>query len=522
MVYRLSKMSLKTKALFFCMIWIFSAITAIIGVTFIATAAVIPGTPYEIRANPLISSPEGIRQKMGNWVAWNYIDEEGTFYFNVKIVETRGRLEIETNEGASLPEFKPHRLEEIRENGSVVFIEDVNILVYFADAFPNPPTVYEVSVEFAETIWVDLEAKQLKINYQPGKQNPIYNVTFETETTTDKIDRENIGNYFIIRNRPFSAWLNQVFIEIKESLPWAFVNIGQILLFTVAVGGAMCIITAFIVIFLRIVRICGSRFWTYTLLRALNGRFGKLISLIPVFDFAGDTYVEESFVNVIDLSGLRSTLSELYRERAYDLLFFPTALAAILTVVFVQNFPGEDKLQALIWSPILSPIVLIVLLFYFPMIWSFNEGGFKRLEISQQGDVVSVKPLGKILRDGLGIMVGFSGIISLGALAVSITVSFAGQTSSAGSIQVAGFSLDLFSILLLILWTVGLFFILQASIIVGASLIALNYLQTTHLNTIRQMREKSEKDNVISNFGSLAPQFKPKAIETIYTTDDDK
>ncbi len=154
------------------------------------------------------------------------------------------------------------------------------------------------------------------------------------------------------------------------------------------------------------------------------------------------------------------------------------------------------------------------------MIWSFNEGGFKRLEISPQGDVVSVKPLGKILRDGLGIMVGFSGLISLGALAVQITMSFAGQTSQSGAIQVAGFTLDLFSILLLVLWTVGLFLILQASILVGASLIALSYLQTTHLNTIKKMREKAEKEGVISNFGSLSPQFKPTAIETMYVSDD--
>jgi hypothetical protein len=155
------------------------------------------------------------------------------------------------------------------------------------------------------------------------------------------------------------------------------------------------------------------------------------------------------------------------------------------------------------------------------MIWSFNEGGFKRLEIGPQGDIVSVKPLGKILRDGLGIMVGFSGLISLGALAVEVTTSFAGKATTTGGIQVAGFSLDLFSILLLILWTVGLFFTLQASVIVGASFIALNYLQTTHLKTIKDMRKKAEEDKVIRNFGSLSTQFKPVAIETIYTSDDE-
>jgi hypothetical protein len=256
-------------------------------------------------------------------------------------------------------------------------------------------------------------------------------------------------------------------------------------------------------------------------LKMLNGKTGKLLSYIPVFDFEGENYVEESFVNVINLSGIRPTLKELYRQRAYDILFFPTALAAILTILFVQNSPFEDKVTALVWSPILSPLVLLVLLFYFPVIWSFNEGGFKRIQSSPQGDIVAVKPLGKILRDGLGILIGFSGIISLGALAVQVTESFAGQATTSEGIQVAGFSLDLFGIALLILWTIGLFLVLLSSIIVGASFIAVNYLQSVHLNTIKELRERSEKDQVISNFGSLTTQFKPKGIETIYSTDDE-
>ena len=506
-------MGLKTKVLFFCVIWIFSALTAVLGVIFITTAAIIPGTPYEVQENSLISN---IRSNMGEWVAWGYENEEqGTQYFNVSIEVVRGHLEIHTKAGVRLPEFRPYRLVEFRKNGSVNFIPDANLLVFFTEAIPEP-VVYEVSVDFPEAIWVDIETKRLRIHYQPGKENPI----FSFETSAEGLEREVIGNYFTIRNREIIEWIGQIIFEIQENFLWTFGNIGEVILNTVAIGGAASIVTAFIFIIFRIVRLCGSRFWTYTLLKALNGRFGKIISFIPVFDFAGDTYVEESFVNVIDLSGVRSTFKELYGQRSYDLLFFPTGLAAIFTIIFVQVYPGENKLTALIWSPILSPIVLFVLLFYLPMIWSFNEGGFKRLEISPQGDVVSVKPLGKILRDGLGIMVGFSGLISLGALAVQITMSFAGQTSQSGAIQVAGFTLDLFSILLLVLWTVGLFLILQASILVGASLIALNYLQTTHLNTIKKMREKAEKEKVIGNFGSLSPQFKPTAIETMYVSDD--
>ena len=74
MVYRLSKMGLKTKVLFFCLIWIFSALTAIIGVIFISTAAVIPGTPYRITESNYITN---VRINMGQFEAWGVLNYGG-------------------------------------------------------------------------------------------------------------------------------------------------------------------------------------------------------------------------------------------------------------------------------------------------------------------------------------------------------------------------------------------------------------------------------------------------------------
>ncbi|MHA2053491.1 MAG: hypothetical protein ACW99F_07840 [Candidatus Hodarchaeales archaeon] len=515
MVYRLTKMRLKTKFLFFITVWLFSVVVALLGAVFITTAAIIPNTPYIIDENELIHE---IREDMGDWQQWDYFNEEdGNYYGNINIVAKDDRLEASTTAGDHIPEFRKYRLIEVRENGRVSFLWGADLLIF--DIFNQfNVTTYEVFIGFPEALWIDIDAHQLVPSYQPQKDFPIFGIEDSSAATNQT--REILGDYFVVRNRPFSDWLNQIFIELQENFINEFIFVGRLLLTTVAIGGGASIITALIITFLRIVRISGSRFWTYTLLKRLNGRFGRLISIFPIFDFAGETYVEESFVNDINLSGTRSTLKELFRQRGYDILFFPTALAAILTIIFVQNFKAENKLIALVWSPILSPLVLLVLLFYFPAIWSFNEGGFKRLEISPQGDILSVKPLGKILRDGTGILVGFSGIFSLGALAVQVTRSFAGTASSSGAIQVAGFTLDLFGLSLLVLWTVGLFLILLASIVVGASLIAINYLETTHLNTIEQMRTRAEKDQVINNFGSITTRFKPMATETIYSKEN--
>ena len=520
MVYRLSKMRFKTKVLFFCVIWIFSAIIATVGAMFITTAAILPSTPYNIDESPLIRE---IRLDMGKWQSWNYFNEEtGDWFPNVTVTEQEGKLVVYSLGGTRIPDFRPYRLEEVRANGWVTFFPEAEILnFYYQDPSTNNFTVYDVHIGFREAIWVNIETHELVPHYQPQKSFPIFQRAEEGASTGADRSGEIIGNYYEVSNRPILDWLKQIIIAIGENFINEFLFVGSLLLITVAIGGGASILTAFLLIIFRIVKLIGGRFWTYMVLKMLNGKTGKLLNIIPFFDFEGENYIEESFVNVINLSGVRSTLGELYKQRAYDILFFPTALAAILTILFVQNSPFEDKVTALVWSPILSPFVLLILLFYIPVIWSFNEGGFKRIKSSPQGDIVAVKPLGKILRDGLGIIIGFSGIISLGALAVQVTESFVGQATSTEGIQVAGFSLDLFGIALLVLWTIGLFLILLASILVGASLIAVSYLQSTHLNTIKELRERSEKDQVISNFGSLSVNFKPKGIETIYSTDDE-
>ena len=507
-------MTKKTKAIFFILIWIFSAICAILGTLFISTAAILPQTPYEVEKNPVVGQ---IRQNLGPLIALDYYNPEtGEFYGNVAIVEGIEEYNLIEEGGSKIGPLIPWTLQEVHMNGTVFYIEDPGILVF--EVFQETGILsYEVSAD-PEHLKVNIEQKQLTLNYQPGKVFEIKRrvIDFTDTASQEEPKVEIIGRFFIVKNRGWVDW----FLVILRALwlhSWdAFLLIGRIILVTVAIGGGLGILFAFFLIITRLSKLFGGRHLSFLILRALHGKLGKILSYIPIFDFIGDFFVDERLVDVIDFSGIKPTLSELYQQRWYDILVFPTALASILTIFFVQYYPGDNKTEALVLSPLLTPIVLVLILIYFPLVWAFNEGGFKRLQLSHQGDIIAVKPLGNILRDGLGIVIGFSGILSLGALAYEINSSTARQATTTGQLQVAGFSLDVFSLLLLVLWTLGLFFILLGSTFVGASILAVNYLQSSHLNTIKYLRTKSEEKGVVTNWGSVNYQFSPMATKAIF------
>jgi hypothetical protein len=506
-----------TKIRFFCIVWAFSAICAILGTLFISTAAILQKTPYDIAQNPIVGE---IRQDMGPYQNLAYFDlETGMSFWNVRIQVEGESIQLHDEFNVKIGPLNALALEEIHTNGSIFYIQDLNVLVY---DFYNG-TFYEVKAQ-PEELKIDISninKPKITLEYQPGAEYPIQLRNIDIFDTTAPPEEEEkpsevIGNYFIVENRGWISWFQAIIQQFYNHSWDAFLMLGRLLLITVAIGGGAGIITALFLIFTRLTRLFGGKRFSYTILKALNGKLGKIISFIPLFDFEGDFFVDERLVNVVDLSKVRSTFSELYRQRWYDILVFPTSLASILTIIFVQNYPGEDKMVALALSPLLTPIVLILSLLYFPAIWAFNEGGFKRMQISPQGDIIAVKPLGKILRDGLGIVIGISGILSLGALAMEVTVSVARQSTTTGQLQVAGFSLDIFSLLLLVLWTLGLFFVLLGSGIVGVSILAVNYLQSSHLDTIEYLRSKSEKDGVVSNWGSVTYQFSPVATKAVF------
>jgi len=509
-------MSRKMKIIFILFVWIFSAICAVVGTIFIATAVILPQTRYSLEYNELI---EDLRDKMGPWTNFNYINHKTGDYFDNITMDYNPELDkvqATTHFNEPITDFQPYWVEEWRMNGVVHFLPDPNRLEFFIWYNATYSEIYEVKIN-PDLIWIDNIEKTISLRYKPNFEYKIFRLSFETETTADNPEREFVGRYFEVRYLGLTEWTRQIISQLIENFFDEFIQVGGEVLILVAIGGGAGIITAFFLVITRLARIFGGKYWTFFLLKRLNGKFGKLLSYLPIFNFDGDFYVEERFVDVIDLSSVRSALKELYIQRWYDILIFPTALASILTIFFVQYFPGEKR-EALALSPLLSPIALILLVIYFPLVWAFNEGGFKLLETSPQGDINAIKPLGKIMRDGLGVIVGFSGFLSLGVLGVEVgsSTTFMQQPTTTGQIQVAGFTLDLFGLLLLVLWTLGLFFLLLGSIIVGASLLAINNLETSLLPTIKHLREKSAK-GLISNWGSVTHQFTPVAKEAIFT-----
>lgn len=397
-------------------------------------------------------------------------------------------------------------------NGTIFFLDE-RLHYEFSNG-----TFFEVKTN-PENVKVNLSEiarPELTLRYQPGEKFKIQRrVIGFSETTAGNVTQPVEVDYFIVKNRGWISWFQAITQSIWFNSMDAFILIGRTLLITAALGAVAGVVIALLLVITRLSRVIGGKYATYIILRALSGKLGKIISYIPIFDFVGDFFVDLHLIDVIDFSGIRPTLSELYKQRWYDILVFPTALASILTILFIQIFPG-NKLTALTLSPLLTPIVLILILLYFPTIFAFNEGGFKRMQISPQGDIIAVKPLGNILRDGLGIIIGFSAIFSLGALATEVTTSFEEEVTTTAELQVAGFSFDVFGLILLVLWTLGLFFVLLGSSFVGVSILAVSYLQTSHFNTIEYLREKAEKQGIVSNWGSVNYQFSPTAPKAVF------
>lgn len=503
MVYKLKTMKLKTKVIFLCVVWIFSAFCAVLGAATISLAFVVSTTPYDYQENPLIDQ---IWDDLGSFInysipapitgtpIWGNIIFDNDYYFVSFDSGMRNKstdLSIIYNE---------------RQNGSVSYdyvSQRLSLQLYNG-------TRFDVQTS-QQSLYFDLINKEFRLNPNRNEEQLLNQEIWINNTL---ISSRKIS-YFDVSNRDLIETSIEMGYGILQSFPSVFLDVGLNFLVFVAIGGGFAMITAFIFAGLQVTRWGGGRRWTYFLLRLLRGKFGRIISKIPFFDFGGDWYIEESFVNEINLSTTRSTLSELFSERWYDLLVFPPLLASIIINLLLLRIPFENKGAALFTTPFVAPLVLVILVFYYPVIWSFNEGGFKKIEIGPQGDIVVVKPLGNVIRAGLGIIVGFSGIVSVSSFGVEVARSLAYEQTVQGNIIFAGIAFDWFGLILLILMAIGIFLILLSSSIVGASLIGLQYLQTNHVSNIVHLRQRSYEKKLISNFGSLHYRFNPEPKEIV-------
>ncbi|MFW9993711.1 MAG: hypothetical protein ACFFD4_16815 [Candidatus Odinarchaeota archaeon] len=491
-----------TKIKFLFLIWILSAVCALSGSAFISVAYVAAGTPYDVTENPLIE--EIWTTGLGDFRSYAIPNATGYRVFGDIVPSGEYFIANETgarNRTIDLPiiyiEMQNGTVSHDRVAGKVTF--------YFYNG-----TVYEVRSP-QDTVWIDLNKKQFRLLYRQSSEQ----ILIREEVVGGKVIVDKIP-YFLVSYRSSLDTVVQIVYRVFDSFPLVFINVGmgKFLIFVI-IGGGTAMITAFFFMGLRISRMAGGKRFSYFLLKLLKGRFGRVLNRVPFFDFSGDWFIEESFVDVIDLSTIRSASTELFKDRWYDILLFPTLFASIMVNLFLAGFTFEQKETALFITPLFAPVVLIILAFYYPAVWGFDEGGIKKIELGPQGDIISVKSLGNIIRDGLGILIGFSGIISVASFGVDVVRSFAYDQVVKGNIGFAGLTFDWFGFLLLVLITVGLFLIILSSCLVGVTMIALNYLETTHLENIMNLRKRSGQEKLISNFGSLYYRFNPQAKEIV-------
>ncbi|MFX1539021.1 MAG: hypothetical protein ACFFDI_32970, partial [Promethearchaeota archaeon] len=116
MVYRLTSMNKKTKVIFFFLIWLFSAFCAVVGTLFIATAAILPNTPYDIHPSHHVLE---IRQNLGPFETLAYFDPEiGEIFWGVSIVEGVEEFQLVDENNVKIGPLIPWNLIEVHRNGS--------------------------------------------------------------------------------------------------------------------------------------------------------------------------------------------------------------------------------------------------------------------------------------------------------------------------------------------------------------------------------------------------------------------
>ncbi len=192
--------------MFFCVIWIFSVICAVLGTLFISTAAILQKTPYNIAQNPIVGE---FRQDMGPFQNLAYFDPENDrYYWNVTIQEEGESIQLYDEFNVNIGPLDALQMEEIHTNGSIFYIQELNVLVY---DFYNG-TFYEVKAQ-PERLKIDISKEKkpkITLDYQPGDEYPIQRRTidiFDTIAPPDEDEKpsEVIGDYFIVENR---GWIS--------------------------------------------------------------------------------------------------------------------------------------------------------------------------------------------------------------------------------------------------------------------------------------------------------------------------
>ena len=230
----------------------------------------------------------------------------------------------------------------------------------------------------------------------------------------------------------------------------------------------------------------------------LQGKIGSLLEFTQFFEFGGSWYLEATSVNDYNFRTTLGVTHELIRERWRDTIFFPTSLAASISIVIFGLYSDPNSLLSLF---ILGGVLPLLLAFWIPGLWTIEDSGLKRAEWSSNGELLTIQKISAVLRDGFNKLVGFGAIFGLGTAGASVArAGLTGTSLSSTSVITGGFNniinLNFNFLISAFLWTAALLFIVTSVSLTGNVITALSYLNSDHLSNVKKMRTTLQKRDI--------------------------
>ena len=229
-----------------------------------------------------------------------------------------------------------------------------------------------------------------------------------------------------------------------------------------------------------------------------QGKIGHALELTQFFQFGGSWYLEAQSVNDYNFKTTMGVVHELLRERWRDTIFFPTSLAASISILIFSVYANLFSIQALFALGGLLPLFLA---FWLPPLWVIEDSGLKRSEWSDNGELLTIQKISDIIRDGFNKLVGFSAIFGIGTAGAAIARSIITGSSVSSTTAISGgiesiLSLNFNFLASAILWTAAFLCIVTGVSLTGNVITALSYLNTDHLSNVKKMRTTLQKKEI--------------------------
>ena len=246
----------------------------------------------------------------------------------------------------------------------------------------------------------------------------------------------------------------------------------------------------------------------------LRGKLGAVLELTQFFEFSGSWYLEAQSVNDYNFKGTLGVVHELVNERWRDTIFFPTSLAASISIVIFSVYAHFESLYSLF---VLGGILPLLLAFWIPALWVIEDSGLKRAEWNSNGELLTIQKISAILRDGFNKLVGFGAIFGIGTAGASVArARITNSSVSTSSALTGGFenllNLNFNFLVSAILWTTALLFIVTAISMSGNVITSLSYLNSDHLANVKKMRTKLQKKEIF--LGTTQPSMEHANLDT--------